>query len=77
MELLLALHSDLKEKVYLMELTPAPLARLNARYRQQLVMKITIEPIGREIEDALAEVIMKPQPEGSVAALEVDPVSMM
>lgn len=79
MELFIELNPDYKPLVLLMELTPAPLARLNARYRQQLVLKVCNEPADMcaDIENALAEVVIKPQPGGSVAALELDPVSMM
>ncbi len=77
MELLLELHPQYRDQVLLLERTPAPLARLNGRYRRQLVLKVWPEPYGRAMEDALADVVSKPQPGGSVAVLEVDPVSMM
>lgn len=77
MEMYFDLHPDMREQAVLMELTPAPHARLNARYRRQLVLKVWPEPHGREIEDALAEIVSKPQPHGSAVALEVDPVSMI
>jgi primosomal protein N' (replication factor Y) len=76
-ELFFSLHPDLREQVLLMELTPAPLARLNARYRWQLVLKAWPEPYGAQIEDALADVVSGQQPHGSVAALEVNPVNMI
>ena len=77
MLLFLELHPDCRGQVLLLECTPAPLARLNGRYRRQLVLKVWPEPHGRAIEDALAQVVAAPQPRGSVAVLEVDPVSMM
>ena len=77
MELLLELHPHYREQVLLMELTPAPLARINARFRRQLVLKVWPEPHGGDIENALAEVAGAPQPGGSYATLEVDPVSMV
>ncbi len=77
LELFLSLYPDYQKQVLLMELTPAPLARINARFRHQLVLKVWPEPYGRAIEDALAEIVTKAQPSGSVASLEVDPVSMM
>ena len=77
LELFLGLYPEFQRQVLLMELTPAPLARINARFRHQLVLKVWPEPHGRAIEDALAEIVTKPQPGGSVATLEVDPVSML
>jgi primosomal protein N' (replication factor Y) len=78
MSLFLQLYPDCLRQVALMELTPAPLARINARFRHQLVLKVFPgSGDDRIIENALAEIVMKPQPGGSVASLEVDPVSMM
>jgi primosomal protein N' (replication factor Y) (superfamily II helicase) len=77
MEMFLELHPDLKSQVLLMEQTPAPYPRLNARYRQQLVLKALPGPPSLAIENALASVVTKPQPGGSAASLEIDPVSML
>lgn len=77
MELYFTLHPEMRGRAVLMELTPAPHARLNARWRRQLVLKVWPGPQGLEIEDALAEIVAGPQPHGSVAVLEVDPVNMI
>jgi len=78
MEMYFTLHPEIKERaLLLMELTPAPHARLNARFRRQLVLKVWPGHEGQEIENALAEIVAKPQPHGSAASLEVDPVNMI
>ncbi len=77
MELFLELHPDSAAQVLLLELTDAPVARMNGRWRRQLVLKVQPGPGGRAIEDALADVVGKPQPGASHATLEVDPVAML
>lgn len=72
-----ARHNEWGSSIVMLEGTPAPLTRIRALYRYQLLMKIYPEPYGRQIEEALAEMARGLAPYGSQVAMEIDPQSMI
>ncbi len=72
-----AQHIEWGSSIVMLEGTPAPLTRIRALYRYQLLMKIYPEPYGRQIEEALAEMARRSAPYGSQVAMEINPQSMV
>jgi primosomal protein N' (replication factor Y) len=65
-----------RSSVLRMDHTPAPVARLRARYRQQLLLKIYPQRFGREITARLYQIAQNPVM-GSLVTLEINPLSML
>ena len=70
-------HPQWKSSILMLEGTPAPLTRIRALYRYQILMKIYPEVYGRQLEGEIAQISRNSAPCGSQVAMEIDPQSMI
>jgi len=70
-------HPEWKSSLLLLDGTPAPLSRIRALYRYQILMKIYPEIYGRQLEDEMAKIARISAPSGSQVTMEIDPQSMV
>lgn len=69
-------RQELNEQVLFMDMTPAPVSRIRAQFRFQVVLKVTEQPYGRYFEDLLY-LSMQELPGSSYAILESNPATML
>jgi primosomal protein N' (replication factor Y) len=72
-----AAHDEWKSSILMLEGSPAPLTRIRALWRYQILMKVYPALYGRAMEDALADISGQNPPFGSQVTLEIDPQNMI
>jgi len=72
-----AAHPDWEKNILLMDAMPAPMARIRAQWRFQVLVKVYPKPFGKEIEDRMAALAAETPPGSSRISFETDPRNMI